>query len=284
MAHDILIVDDEADIRMLIAGVLRDEGYATREAGDSRAAIAAVRARRPNLVILDIWLQGSELDGMGILDVLRREHPGLPVLMISGHGTIETAVSAIKLGAYDFVEKPFKTDRLLVLIERAIEAARLRRENEELRLRTGGSFELVGASSAIGQIRQAIERVSPTGSRVLVTGPPVPARRWWPASSTTSRAAPTARSSSSTARRCGQSGWRSSCSARKGPMARTAAARSAPSSWPTAVRCSSTRSPTCRWRPRARSSAPSRTRPSSASAAPAGSRSMSASSRRPTAT
>ncbi|BBK31955.1 two-component system nitrogen regulation response regulator NtrX [Stella humosa] len=171
MAHDILIVDDEADIRMLIAGVLRDEGYATREAGDSRAAIAAVRARRPNLVILDIWLQGSELDGMGILDVLRREHPGLPVLMISGHGTIETAVSAIKLGAYDFVEKPFKTDRLLVLIERAIEAARLRRENEELRLRTGGSFELVGASSAIGQIRQAIERVSPTGSRVLVTGP-----------------------------------------------------------------------------------------------------------------
>ncbi|BBK42917.1 sigma-54-dependent Fis family transcriptional regulator [Allostella vacuolata] len=171
MAHDILIVDDEADIRMLIAGVLRDEGYATREAGDSRAALAAVRARRPNLVILDIWLQGSELDGMGILDVLRREHPNLPVLMISGHGTIETAVSAIKLGAYDFVEKPFKTDRLLVLIERAVEAARLRRENEELRLRTGGAVELVGTSSAIGQIRQAIERVSPTGSRVLVTGP-----------------------------------------------------------------------------------------------------------------
>ncbi len=171
MAHDILIVDDEADIRMLIAGVLRDEGYATREAGDSRAAIAAVRARRPSLVILDIWLQGSELDGMGILDVLRREHPNLPVLMISGHGTIETAVSAIKLGAYDFVEKPFKTDRLLVLIERAIEASRLRRENEELRLRTGGAAELVGQSQAIGHIRQAIDRVAPTGSRVLVTGP-----------------------------------------------------------------------------------------------------------------
>jgi two-component system nitrogen regulation response regulator NtrX len=171
MPHDILIVDDEADIRMLIAGVLRDEGYATREAGDSRAALAAVRARRPNLVILDIWLQGSELDGMGILDVLRREHPGLPVLMISGHGTIETAVSAIKLGAYDFVEKPFKTDRLLVLIERAIDAARLRRENEELRLRAGGAVELVGASAAVGQIRQAIERVAPTGSRVLITGP-----------------------------------------------------------------------------------------------------------------
>lgn len=171
MAHDILIVDDEADIRMLIAGVLRDEGFATREAGDSRAALAAVSARRPSLVILDIWLQGSELDGMGILDVLRRDHPNLPVLMISGHGTIETAVQAIKLGAYDFVEKPFKTDRLLVLIERAIEAARLRRENEELRLRTGGSTELVGQSHAIGQIRQAIERVAPTGSRVLVTGP-----------------------------------------------------------------------------------------------------------------
>ena len=171
MPHDILIVDDEADIRMLIAGVLRDEGYATREAGDSRSALAAVRARRPNLVILDIWLQGSELDGMGILDVLRREHPGLPVLMISGHGTIETAVSAIKLGAYDFIEKPFKADRLLVLIERAIDAARLRRENEELRLRAGGAVELVGASAAIGQIRQAIERVAPTGSRVLITGP-----------------------------------------------------------------------------------------------------------------
>lgn len=171
MAHDILIVDDEADIRMLIAGVLRDEGFATREAGDSRAALAAVSARRPSLVILDIWLQGSELDGIGILDVLRRDHPNLPVLMISGHGTIETAVQAIKLGAYDFVEKPFKTDRLLVLIERAIEAARLRRENEELRLRTGGSTELVGQSHAIGQIRQAIERVAPTGSRVLVTGP-----------------------------------------------------------------------------------------------------------------
>jgi two-component system nitrogen regulation response regulator NtrX len=115
MAHDILIVDDEADIRMLIAGVLRDEGYATREAGDSRAAIAAVRARRPSLVILDIWLQGSELDGHGHpRRRMRREHPNLPVLMISGHGTIETAVSAIKLGAYDFVEKPFKTDRLLL--------------------------------------------------------------------------------------------------------------------------------------------------------------------------
>ncbi|WP_374448711.1 sigma-54-dependent transcriptional regulator [Stella sp.] len=171
MAHDILIVDDEADIRMLIAGVLRDEGYAAREAGDSRAALAAVRARRPSLVILDIWLQGSELDGIGILEALRREHPNLPVLMISGHGTIETAVQAIKLGAYDFVEKPFKTDRLLVLIERAIEAARLRRENEELRLRTGGPVELVGQSPAIAHIRQAIDRVAPTGSRVLVTGP-----------------------------------------------------------------------------------------------------------------
>ncbi|MGE0714001.1 MAG: sigma-54-dependent transcriptional regulator [Alphaproteobacteria bacterium] len=171
MAHDILIVDDESDIRMLIAGVLRDEGHATREAADSRSAIEAVRARRPSLVILDIWLQGSELDGMGILEVLRREHANLPVIMISGHGTIETAVSAIKLGAYDFVEKPFKSDRLLVLVERAIEAARLRRENEELRLRAGGAADLVGVSGAIAQIRQAIDRVAPTGSRVLVAGP-----------------------------------------------------------------------------------------------------------------
>src|ERR671938_306126 len=135
MAHDILIVDDEADIRMLIAGVLKDEGYATREAADSTQALAAIRSRQPTLVILDIWLQGSELDGLEILKVIRRELPSLPVVMISGHGTIETAVAAIKMGAYDFIEKPFKADRLLLVVERAIEAARLRRENEELKLR-----------------------------------------------------------------------------------------------------------------------------------------------------
>ena len=136
MAHDVLIVDDEADIRMLISGILQDEGYQTRDAGDSTAALARIRQRQPSLVILDIWLQGSELDGMEILKIIRREAPSLPVLMISGHGTIETAVAAIKIGAYDFIEKPFKSDRLLLQVERAIDAARLRRDYEELKLRS----------------------------------------------------------------------------------------------------------------------------------------------------
>ncbi|HEY0525458.1 MAG TPA: sigma-54 dependent transcriptional regulator [Stellaceae bacterium] len=171
MAHDILIVDDEADIRMLIAGVLDDEGYRTRQAGNSTEALAAIRTRQPTLVILDIWLQGSELDGLEILKVIRRELPSVPVVMISGHGTIETAVAAIKIGAYDFIEKPFKSDRLLLVVERAIEAARLRRENEELRLRAGGDVNMVGSSIAANQVRQQIEKVAPTGSRVLITGP-----------------------------------------------------------------------------------------------------------------
>ncbi|HEX3066815.1 MAG TPA: response regulator, partial [Dongiaceae bacterium] len=108
MAHDILIVDDEADIRLLIAGILRDEGYQTREAANSDGTLEAIRARRPTLVVLDIWLQGSALDGLETLEVIKREHPSLPVVMISGHGNIETAVQSIKLGAYDFIEKPFK--------------------------------------------------------------------------------------------------------------------------------------------------------------------------------
>ena len=120
MAHDILIVDDEADIRMLIAGVLKDEGYATRDAADSAQALAAIQARQPTLVILDIWLQGSGLEGIEILKQLRAEMPSVPVVMISGHGTIETAVEAIKIGAYDFLEKPFKSDRLLLVVERSI--------------------------------------------------------------------------------------------------------------------------------------------------------------------
>jgi two-component system, NtrC family, nitrogen regulation response regulator NtrX len=172
MAHDILVVDDEADIRMLMCGILKDEGYQTREAGNSAQALAAVRSRRPTLVVLDIWLQGSELDGLEILKIIRRELPTLPVVMISGHGTIETAVAAIKIGAYDFIEKPFKSDRLLLVVERAIEAARLRREVEELRLRAGGDEELIGVSHAMSQLRQQVERVAGTGSRVLVSGPP----------------------------------------------------------------------------------------------------------------
>src|SRR6266699_2810102 len=172
MAHDILIVDDEADFRMLISGVLKDEGYATRDAADSGEALAAIQARQPTLVVLDIWLQGSELDGIGILRQLQAEMPSVPVVMISGHGTIESAVEAIKIGAYDFIEKPFKSGRLLLVVARAIEAAHLRRENAELKLRAGGELDLVGASPAMNQLRQQIERVAPTGSRVLITGAP----------------------------------------------------------------------------------------------------------------
>ena len=171
MPHDILIVDDEADIRVLISDILRDEGYQTREAADGAQALEAIATRRPNMVVLDIWLQGSDLDGIELLQVIKRDHPDLPIVMISGHGNIETAVAAIKIGAYDFIEKPFKTDRLLVLVHRAIEAALLRRENEELRLRAGREHDLIGVSAAIQQIRQAIERVAPTSSRVLITGP-----------------------------------------------------------------------------------------------------------------
>ncbi len=172
MAYDILIVDDEADIRMMIAGILGDEGMKTREAAHADEALAQVRARRPSLILLDIWLQGSRLDGLELLPELRRDHPEVPILMISGHGNIETAVSAIKQGAYDFIEKPFKTDRLLILVERAIEAARLKRENAELRLRAGGDHELIGRSNMVNQLRQAIEKVAPTSSRVMISGPP----------------------------------------------------------------------------------------------------------------
>ena len=172
MPHEILIIDDEPDIRLLIEGVLRDEGYETRTAGDSDAAVAAFRARRPSLVILDIWLQGSRMDGLGILEVLQSEEPRVPVVMISGHGTIETAVAAIQHGAYDFIEKPFKSDRLILIVRRALEAARLAREVAELRLRAGPETELAGDSPIIAAVRSGVERVAPTGSRVLITGPP----------------------------------------------------------------------------------------------------------------
>lgn len=172
MARDILIVDDEADIRLLISGILGDEGFQAREAADSDSALMQLRSRRPNLIILDIWLNNSTLDGMGLLEVLKADFPEVPVIMISGHGNIETAVTAIKNGAYDFIEKPFKSDRLLLTIERALEAARLRREVEDLKQRTGGEGDLIGSSQAILQLRLAIERVAPTGSRVLFSGPP----------------------------------------------------------------------------------------------------------------
>jgi two-component system nitrogen regulation response regulator NtrX len=171
MAADILIVDDEADIRMLIGGLLTDEGYATREAGNSDEALAAIRHRQPNLVILDIWLQGSALDGLQILEVIKKEYPTLPVLMISGHGSTETTVEAMRLGAVDFIDKPFKSEHLLVRIAKALEDARVRREVAELRSKLGTEGDLLGQSTGINAVRQLIERVSPTNSRVLITGP-----------------------------------------------------------------------------------------------------------------
>ncbi|HET7333588.1 MAG TPA: sigma-54 dependent transcriptional regulator, partial [Rhizomicrobium sp.] len=171
IAPEILVVDDEQDIRELIAGILRDEGFETRVASDSDSALAAVQQRRPQLVVLDIWLQGSRLDGIQILNAIKQDHPDLPVVMISGHGTIETAVASIKTGAYDFIEKPFKADRLIHVCRRALEAARLRREVDELKLKAGDESELVGTSSAIAQLRQMVDKIAPTGSRVLITGP-----------------------------------------------------------------------------------------------------------------
>lgn len=171
MASEILIVDDEPDIRLLVDGILKDEGYDTRLAADSDAALAAFRLRRPSLVVLDVWLQGSRLDGLGILASLHREEPQVPVVMISGHGTIEMAVSAIQQGAYDFLEKPFQSDRLLLVVRRALEAAALARENAELRLRAGPEAELLGESSLVNQLRAQVEKVAPTGSRVLIHGP-----------------------------------------------------------------------------------------------------------------
>ncbi len=171
MALDILIVDDERDIRELVAGVLEDEGFTTRVAADSDAALAALADRRPSLVLLDVWLQGSRLDGLELLDVIKARDPSLPVLVISGHGNIDTAVHAIRRGAVDFIEKPFEAERLILLVARATETDRLRRENATLKERAGTDDELNGTSNAINAVRATLKRVAQTGSRVLITGP-----------------------------------------------------------------------------------------------------------------
>ena len=171
MATDILIVDDERDICSLISGILVDEGYEAREAGDANSALAEIEDRQPDAILLDIWLEGSRLDGIALLKLLKERDMDMPVIMISGHGNIETAVTSIKFGAYDFIEKPFEADRLLLCIERGLEAFRLRRENTELRLRTGQQIEIVGKSQSVKQLRDAVSKVAPTGSRVLISGP-----------------------------------------------------------------------------------------------------------------
>lgn len=171
MANDVLIVDDEADIRDLVGDILEDEGYEVRRAANADEALEQVGLRRPSLVLLDIWLEGSRLDGIEILQEIMKDHSEIPVIMMSGHGTIETAVTAIKYGAYDFIQKPFDTDRLLLLVGRAIEQANLKRENAELKLKSGQETSLVGTSSIVNALRQNIKKIAPTNSRVLIQGP-----------------------------------------------------------------------------------------------------------------
>jgi two-component system nitrogen regulation response regulator NtrX len=171
MALDILIIDDEDDIRDLIAGILEDEGFETRQAHDADSGLNEIARRRPSLVYLDIWMQGSRLDGLQLLDVLQSQHPDMPVVMISGHGNVETAVSAIRRGAYDYIEKPFKIDRLLLVTQRAMESARLKSEVADLRERsTTKAVEMVGSSPALQQVRGIIEKSAPTNSRIFVSG------------------------------------------------------------------------------------------------------------------
>jgi two-component system, NtrC family, nitrogen regulation response regulator NtrX len=170
MASDILVIDDEEDIRELVAGILEDEGHGTRTAGDADSALAAIDERRPTLIFLDIWLQGSRLDGLELLDEIKARHPELPVVMISGHGNIETAVSAIKSGAYDYIEKPFKADRLVLVAERALEASSLKKQVRELQEKSADMSELIGDSAAMTYLHQTIERVAPSNSRVMIIG------------------------------------------------------------------------------------------------------------------
>jgi two-component system nitrogen regulation response regulator NtrX len=172
MMADILVVDDEADIRDLVSGILEDEGYSVRTAADSDSALAAIRARRPALLVQDIWMQGGGLDGLELLDLVKTLDADMPVVMISGHGNIETAVSAIKRGAYDFLEKPFKSDRLLLLVERALESATLKRENRRLRTQAMTPDGLIGRSQSVQQLRQMIAKIGPANSRILISGPP----------------------------------------------------------------------------------------------------------------
>jgi two-component system nitrogen regulation response regulator NtrX len=171
MSADILIVDDETDIRELIGGILEDEGYEARLAANSDDALAAIAERRPSMVVLDIWLQGSRLDGLDLLIEIKKAHEDLPVVIISGHGNIETAVSAIKRGAYEYIEKPFKADKLVHVVGRALETSRLRRENQILRNLSGDSTDMVGSSAVMKQLMQSLKRAAPSNGRVMLSGP-----------------------------------------------------------------------------------------------------------------
>ncbi len=168
---DILVVDDEADIRDLISEILEDEGHVARRAACAESAFAEINARQPDLIILDIWLQGSRKDGIEVLKTVKRDNPEIPIVIISGHGNVELAVAAIQQGAYDFIEKPFKTDVLMLTTLRALEASHLRRENSALKQQDERTTDLLGESSAMAGLRTTLQRIAPTGSRVLITGP-----------------------------------------------------------------------------------------------------------------
>ncbi len=171
MALDILIVDDEEDIRELVAGVLSDDGYETRTAATAQQALEAYNERRPSLILLDVWLRGSNMDGLELLKLIKERDVHMPVIVFSGHGNIDTAVAAISHGAIDFIEKPFEAEKLLHLVARGTETERLRAENASLRAIVGQAEELDGTSSAINMVRATLKKVAGTGSRVLITGP-----------------------------------------------------------------------------------------------------------------
>jgi len=168
---DILIVDDERDIRELVSDILKDEGYTTRLAGNSDQAMAEMNKEEPSLLVLDIWLKDSHMDGIDILKQVKRDNPDVPVVIISGHGNIEIAVAAIKQGAYDFIEKPFNIDQLLVVVRRAMETSRLRRENSALRRRDVAGAEMIGASAAFRTMKSNLDKVTKSNGRVMLTGP-----------------------------------------------------------------------------------------------------------------
>lgn len=170
MKYDILIVEDEDDIRAMIGGILEDDGYEVRLTATSAEAINSLKSRKPSLMILDVWLKGSAMDGIELLDSIKKSHPNMPVIIISGHGTVETAVSAIRKGAYDYIVKPFKADKLLVTCKRALENARLKSENEELKGKRSHDVALIGTSSHVIQLKQKITKIASTNSRVLISG------------------------------------------------------------------------------------------------------------------
>lgn len=168
----ILIVDDERDIRELIGDILKDEGYAIRLAGNSDDCMAEINADPPHLMILDIWLKDSRMDGIDILKTVKRDNPDIPIIIISGHGNIEIAVAAIKQGAYDFIEKPFNIDQLMVVVSRAMETSRLRRENADLRRKDVTTSDMIGSSTAFKALKSQLEKVTKSNGRVMLTGAP----------------------------------------------------------------------------------------------------------------